>query len=469
MAEFWGRERELATLRGWERDRSLLVTIYGRRRVGKTRLVEEAFRGKALLAIEGIEGEGQAAQQRLVLTRMAEFFARPELRLVRPESWIDVLSLLSECLEQRPCVVLLDEFQWLAAGRSRLVSHLKYAWDNFFTKKNRVLLILCGSISSFMVDRVLKSEALYGRVDLELHLQPLALGELRDYFASRRSTRELVELYMIVGGIPQYLKIVDRRRSVYLNIEQLCFTPNGYLVNEFDRLFASHFGTNRRYREILLSLARRGWADRDQLQKDCRLGSGGRISDYLENLELAGFVESYGPIDKPGAVRNLRYRLADQYLLFYFKFVHDRRNEIAGLRGPVPRSRLLPDKRYHAWRGLAFERVCYLHRQEIASKLGFGAVSYRAGSWFAKGAGGQRTQIDLLFARADGVTTLCEVKFTDAKVGLELIDEVGRKLEIFPNPRRRTIEKVLISASEPSRQLQDAGFFNRILGLDAFF
>jgi AAA+ ATPase superfamily predicted ATPase len=478
ISSFWGREREIATLRDWDRKSAKLVTLYGRRRVGKTRLVEESFKGSAVLAIEGVEGEGQAAQQRLFLARMAEFFGRSELKLIRPQSWIDVLSLLSDCLKRRPCVVLLDEFQWLASGRSQLVSHFKYAWDNFFTKKNRALFILCGSVSSFMVNRVLKSKALYGRVDLELHLQPLVLGELsclvqagsdRGELARRRSMAELVELYMVVGGVPQYLKMIDPSRSVYLNVEKLLFTPNGYLVNEFERLFASHFGTNRRYRDILIALARRGWADRDRVQKDCQLGSGGRISEYLDNLELAGFIESYRPIDRPRAVRNLRYRLADQYLLFYFRFVHDRRDQINRLRGQVPRSQLLPDRSYRSWRGLAFERVCYVHRQEIASRLGFGAVSYEAGSWFGKGASDRTTQIDLLFSRADGVITLCEVKFTDEKVGLDVIREVERKIEILPNPKHRSIERVLISASEPTRQLRDTGYFDTILGLDVFF
>lgn len=464
---FWGRKAELASLQEWNLKTSKLTVLYGRRRVGKTRLVEEAFSRVSLFAVEGLEGEGQAQQEKHFLRTMADFFGRPELKLVRPDSWTTIFSILSDALGKKPCVVFLDEFQWLASGRTRLISHLKYAWDTLFSKKNRVLLVLCGSVSSFMVNRVLESRALYGRVDQEIHLQPLGLGELKSAFVPRRSLKEFIELYMVLGGIPQYLKMVDVSKSVRLNIEKLCFTPNGYLVNEFERLFASHFGKNRRYRDILLSLSRSGWASRDRLKRDCRIGSGGRISEYLDNLELAGFIESYAPVDRPDADRNLRYRICDQYLLFYFKFIHRKRKLINQQRGSRPMSQFLPDKSYEVWRGLAFERICYLNRQAIASKLGFGAVACEAGSWFAKGEKNLKTQIDLVFIRADNVITICEIKFTDRKVGLEAIKEMRKKTEVFPNPKKRTIEKVLISAAEPTEQLRNEGFFHNILTIDS--
>ncbi|MCP4674573.1 MAG: hypothetical protein GY854_03465 [Deltaproteobacteria bacterium] len=400
---------------------------------------------------------------------MAGFFARPELRLLKADSWTTIFSILSDSLGKKPCVVFLDEFQWLASERTRLVSHLKYAWDNFFSRKNRVLLILCGSVSSFMVNRVLKSKALYGRVDQEIHLGPLRLEEIKKSFVSKRSIKELVELYMVVGGVPQYLKMADLSKSIYLNIDKLCFSPNGYLVNEFDRLFASHFGSNSHYRSILDSLARRGWANRNRLKKDCKLGSGGRISEYLSNLELAGFIESYASVDRPHALRELRYRISDQYLMFYFKFIHRNRNRINRLEGMHTIAQFLPNKSLRVWRGLAFERICYLHHHRIAEKLGFKAVAYEFGSWFAKGEKNLKTQVDLIFLRADNVITLCEIKFTDKKVGLEIVSDVERKIEVFPNPKDRTIEKVLITAAEPTGKLLNEGYFHAILTLEELF
>ena len=218
---FWGRERELSELRAWDRKRSRLAVIYGRRRVGKTRLVEEAFAQAAMLKVDGLEGQGQAEQQRIFLRAMSEHLGRPELRRIRSMSWLDIFEMLSKALGKRPCVLFLDEFQWLAVGRNRLISHLKHAWDNLFSKRNRILLILCGSVSSFMVNRVLRSKALYGRVDLELPLLPLAIDEVRDHFVPRRSLKEFVDLYMALGGIPQYLLLVDLSMSARLNLERL--------------------------------------------------------------------------------------------------------------------------------------------------------------------------------------------------------------------------------------------------------
>ena len=293
QGSFWGRLREVAELQQWDGQQSQLSVIYGRRRVGKTRLVERACQTLPMLHAEGLEGERQSVQRQVLLEAVSQFADRTELSLFRSSSWRELFSLASRVLGDRPCILFLDEFQWMAGSRTTLVSHLKYAWDNLFSKCNRVHLILCGSVSSFMVNKVLQSKALYGRVDREIHLLPLRLPEVKPHFTKRRSLREVAELYMVLGGIPEYLKRINRSKSARLNLQALCFTPNGYLVNEFDRLFASHFGKNRHYRDILIALAKNRWADREHLQHLCNIDSGGRMSEYLRNLELAGFVESY--------------------------------------------------------------------------------------------------------------------------------------------------------------------------------
>ena len=466
---FWGRQRELASLRDWNGQAPRLTALYGRRRVGKTRLVREAYTGSDLFEVEGLEGQSQREQQRLFIERIAVHFNRPELRTCRPADWLGVLSILSDVLGDRSCVVFLDEFQWLAGGRTKLVSHLKYAWDNLFSRENHVHVIVCGSVSSFIVNKVLKSKALYGRIERELHLRPLYLNELVGQYLPNRSLKELVEVYMILGGVPQYLRLIDPARSVRLNLADLCFTPNAYLVNEFERLFASHFGKNRHYRDILEQLASRGWASRKDLQEACHIDPGGRATEYLQNLVLAGFVEGYSPVDRPRAVRRIRYRIADPYLRFYFKFIRPKLGRIAEQVGDPRIAQFLPDQSYRPWRGLAFERVCHVHRQLIAEKLGFGAVQYESGAWFGYGAADRRTQIDLLYLRADNVITLCEMKFTETPPGVDLIDSVEDKVRILPNPKGRTIEKVLITATQPTTNLISEGYFDGILALQDLF
>ena len=449
--DFLGRHHEQSLLGNWEQqtDSSYLTVLYGRRRIGKTRLVEESLERQpskppTFLKFEGLEGQPTPIQQRHFLDRLTELTGNRAYSLMRTSKWTDILIVLSDYLADRwndePFVVFFDEFPWMACGRTQLVSDLKFVWDNYFTKKNRIHLILCGSVCSFLVKKVIKSTALYGRIDKSIELLPLQLPEIRDVFRPQRSLRDVVELYMAFGGVPQYLEKVDPTHSVRANLESLCFSRDGYLVDEFDRIFASHFGTNPHYRKILLHLARKSYASREQLQKACKLGSGGRISDYLFELESAGFVERYAPIDKPQSPKINRYRIADPYLLFYFRFIKPALRKIKQPRGVATLSDFVSQNKYDVWRGHAFEAVCYRHSQLIAEKLGFGRDNYEFGSWFTRSEDARGAQIDLVFLRDDNVVTLCEMKFWDQAIGKGVIDEVERRRLAFPNPKRRTIE-----------------------------
>jgi len=288
---------------------------------------------------------------------MAKEFDMPELLDMPFREWEPLLSILSRKIGLNPCIIVFDEFQWISGERSNLIGHLKYAWDNLFLKNNCVHLILCGSVSSFMVKKVIRSKALYGRIDSELALHPLKLPEIIKGIKSGRSINELIEMYMVTGGIPQYIKLFDWSKSAWLNIRQLCFSPNGFLVNEFERIFASHFGSNSHYRIIIKALSVKN-ATREQLQKQCGLATGGRISEYLENLELAGFIEKYTSINKPEGIRYARYRLADFYLLFYFRFIAPHNALIRSSPSDAPITRFIPDRQKYPWMGLAFEHIC---------------------------------------------------------------------------------------------------------------
>lgn len=469
--EFLGRARECQLLQRWSEktERSFLSVLYGRRRIGKTRLVEESFNDVKLYKFEGLQAQATREQQRLFLSRLAEATGKNELRLIQSASWTDLLILLSQVLGDEPAVVFFDEFQWMAGERTKLVSSLKYVWDNYFAKRNRVHLILCGSVCSFLVRKVIHSKALYGRINLEMNLGPLPLPDIRHVFHPERSLQEVAELYMAVGGVPQYLEMVDPKRSVRANLCDLCFSPEGYLVQEFDRIFASHFGSNQHYRRLVMALAKRPNASRQELQKACRVDSGGRITECLENLEAAGFIEKYSPVDRPDAQRTIRFRVSDPYVRFYFRFIHPSRRKIQQPQGSLDFAQFVPDAKYRVWAGLAFEHLCRQHSRRIAERLGFGAVNFEAGSWFSKSADGAGAQIDLLFLRADRVATVCEIRFQAAKIGKGIVREIDQKVQTLRVPRGYTVERVLISASPITADLEREGYFNRVLYLDDLF
>ncbi|HLD44430.1 MAG TPA: hypothetical protein VJC18_03260, partial [bacterium] len=280
----------------------------------------------------------------------------------------------------------------------------------------------------------------------------------------KRTNRELLEIFFTVGGVPQYLDKFNLDRSPQLNIDQLFFTPDGYFLQEFDRLFASHFGKNPVYKKILTHLAKEKFSSRDDLLHALQMTEGGRLSDYLEELQLADFVEPYSPVNKPASSVLIRYRIADPFLLFYFRFVYPNIRKIKTQRKHVGRKAFVSDQAYAIWQGLAFEYFCDRNHELIAEKLGFSAVQYEHGAWFKKRdllTGG--SQVDLLFLRSDRVVTLCEIKFQSEPIGKNIIEAVQNKIRLFPNPRQLTIETVLITATPATPELVNEGFFRSII------
>ncbi|MFC1572341.1 ATP-binding protein [Candidatus Eisenbacteria bacterium] len=468
-SSFVGRRPQLQLLQAirYDTPEAHLTAIYGRRRIGKTRLVKEAYKNADLLHFEGLEGVGSREQKRHFLKTLSRHSGKQAHQLASMADWEDLLVLLAEYVAERPCVIFFDEFQWMAAERSDLIGKLKYVWDNYFKEAGHVHLILCGSVSSFLVKKVIRSRALYGRIDNIIHLGPLEFADARTGFFANRSVLEALEYYLVFGGVPKYLEMYAANRSVRLNISNLCFKPGAYFLEEFERLFASHFGKVHHYRSVVEFLAGRAFASREEIAKHTGLHSGGRISGFLENLVLAGFIESYGSIHSPRATRLKRYRIADPYLRFYFRFICPLVGRIARAQEGVPLPQALPEKRYGIFLGLAFESFCSQHAHSIAKTLGFSAVAYECGSWFKRRGVSAGAQIDLLYKRADNVITLCEIKHR-SKVTKEVIAEVEAKVEAMGVRNSVTIEKVLISALPPGKELYDAAYFVRILTAEDF-
>ncbi|MBN1676847.1 MAG: ATP-binding protein [Kiritimatiellae bacterium] len=467
--KFVGRKSEIEALKQWQNRpaASQLSAVYGRRRIGKTRLVEEAARGCRFLKFEGLEGEDEKAQQRHFIHTLYTFSGKREHQLFRSDNWIDLFILLSDYLGDEPAIVLFDELQWMAAEKTGLVSRLKYAWDNYFRPNNRVHLILCGSVSSFLVKKVVNSKALYGRIDLVLHLRAMALSELGPAFMKGRSIYEQLEYYLAVGGIPKYFELFNTSQSARLNLHRLSFSRDAFLFNEVNRLFVSHFGKSPHYANVVRELAARGFLDRSSVIDRTSLAHGGGATRVLEELELAEFVESYGPIGNPEARMLKRYRVADPFLRFYYTFIFPVRTRV----GPraLPIHQCFPDVGYAVWRGLSFEHYCRQHTEALAALLGFSAVRYDVGPWFRRDDMKSGAQIDLLFKRADNVLTLCEVKHRRT-VSADVITQVENKVEVLLNsPLNRgrdfTIEKVLISVHPPVPSVYEAGYFSKIVDL----
>jgi uncharacterized protein len=463
---FVGRNEEVDALRfAIEAREARVALIYGRRRIGKTALIRKAIGKQPALFIEGLEN-------RSTQTQIASFLdqASRQLRKNLPQAttWQAALMALSEALEKRPMVIVLDEFQWLANYRSELVSTLKMVWENYLGRKPGRTLILCGSIASFMTTKVLKSSAFYGRVDLTIHLQGFRLAETARMLP-KRGFGEILDAQCLTGGVPKYLELLADAPSIALGMEKHAFRADGYFVEEYERIFVSHFGAGGDFQRIIRALADSPYGlGRRELAAKTGIAEGGTFSQHLNDLGAAGFISSQRPFDKGHETRLLRYHLSDPWISFYHAFMRTRLKQIreGGKRDLF--TTLRQTGAFRSWMGRAFELVCMRHSDQIARLIGFEAISYDVGPWFrAPRKGSTGVQIDLAYDRDDKVITLCEMKRQTAPLSRAVITEVERKAELLRQEYpRRTIQPVLVVDGPISKEIEASGYFYRVIQAD---
>ncbi len=472
---FIGRENELAALKErFSAASSTIIVVYGRRRIGKSSLIEEAARGFRFFSFEGLENASSAEQQNVFIKQLADHGVKIPSNY--PRDWFSLLRLLGKLSSRNisdnratrgpeTTVILLDEFQWLANYRNELVSNLKLVWDQHLKKLGDLRLVLCGSVASFMVRKVLKSKALYGRVDLSIHLRSLSLSEAKEMLPNR-SLDELILAYLFFGGVPKYLSLLGDRDSVLRSLEFHCMNYTAYFAAEYDRIFVSHFGKNKAYSRIIRYLASKpNGASRAAILKDLALPNSGQTSELLENLEFSGFIRSAVPFDKKASSIHKLYYLADYYLRFYLTFI-----EPLIQHGELERvdfiNQVFNSPKMRSWLGFSFENLCLDHAEAFAKLMGFSGVRYRVGPYFKiekDGDTNSKNQLDLVFDRQDMVCTVCEVKYQsdiDLKQVSTNLDRVISKIKYF---KRKTVNKVLITAG--GNHQNNPLYFSRIINI----
>ncbi len=463
--QFLGREDELRSLRAVDASaEASLVVVYGRRRVGKTELVEQAYRERRPLKFEGIEGGDTARQLEQAVYQLSRYAGDGALQKLRFTRWLEFFDYLATFVERGAWTLYFEEVQWLAAYGEEFVADLKHAWDNALRRNPRLVVVLCGSAPSFMLGKVLRSRALYGRVAKEIRLAPFSFADTAAFVGARRSTFDLFEAQLALGGIPEYLKLVRTQSSTYLALCTHAFLPDAHLLSECERIFVSSLAKSVHYRGIVEFLAARRGATRAEIAAHCGIKAGGTLSSVLEDLELCGFIEGVVPYDKEATSKLVRYQIADPYLQFYYRFIAPQRRAIESGSFVGRPTAALPLHHYQQWLGYVFERWCRAQHRRIAELLGFGAVRYRSGAWIERG-GGDGFQFDLVFDRADHVLTLCEIKYTQAPVGPAAAKELAQRTEALAIPRRTTVERVLISAAGVEPEVTAGGGFDRVLAL----
>ncbi len=466
--KFAGRRFEQTKLRQLDvLEQAVILIVYGRRRVGKTELLEQTFAQRNILKFEGIQGKDEKSQRHSVMQQLAHYTANPWLREIKTESWLDIFRYMAEYVKEGCWTLYFEELQWLAEYKDDFIAELKYAWDNLLRQNSQLILILCGSSPSFMINHVVHSEALYNRSQYELHLQEMSPIEAQALL-TKFSAKDAFRAYLTVGGIPEYLLKLNVNSSVLLSLCEQSFVKNAYFTEEYQRIFVSTLANNPNFKKVIEFLSKRRFATRKEILAHLKLSSGKNVTELLTDLALSGFIKKYAPYNTPSNSLLARYSIADNYLQFYFKFVQPIKNDINKGKFNDEPTKALNTQQYQIWLGYAFERFCRRYDYVIANILGFGAVKYASGPFYSRNRVQEEPgfQIDLVFDRNDNVLTVCEIKYLSAPVKKKVIDEFERKLEYLRVKTGHTIQKVLITVSGAEPSLIAEHYFDKIITFD---
>ena len=469
---FVGRERELASLEAlWRKSTSSLVTISGRRRIGKSTLVEMfAAQSKCrFIEIEGLAPDEKMTNQRQ-LNNFCEHLAKATgLPEAKADSWPRAFDALAAAIPKNAkTVVFLDEISWMGGYDSAFAAYLKNAWDMQFSKKPRLVLVVAGSVSAWIQNNILKSKAFVGRISLDVSLSELALSDCCAFWGrkeSRVSTREIVNMLSVTGGIPKYLEEMDASLSTEENIKRLCFTSGGYLFRDFDSIFGDVFGAIPSKRRILLSLVS-GPASVAELSAMFGKEPSGHLSDDLRDLKEAGFVASSSGLNPAtGApLREVRYRLRDNYTRFYLKFIAPKAEAIrAGLFSFAALDRL---PGWESIMGLQFENLVLNNLMSLCPLIGLeGRLVTSAAPYVRrKSASHPGVQVDLLIQTPKSVYVV-EVK-RRAKISSDVEGEMQEKVARLDAPRNVSVRTVLVYEGSVAPEVEENGYFDFLVPVE---
>lgn len=459
-----GREKEITILNNiLNSDKSEFVAVYGRRRVGKTYLIDEVYRNYIVFRHTGLppiydEPTSDKSINDSKMHRQIDAFVQ-SLKLCKlfshdddyPKTWLEAFTLL--CLkidlinQDKKIVIFIDELPWMDTPKSYFLEAFSYFWNNYCCYHNNIVLVVCGSSSSWILDNVIHNHGgLYNRITCSIKLYPFSLKECEDFFESKKiyySRYNITNAYMSVGGIPYYLNFFKSGLSIAQNIDELFFNKGALLDNEFDELFSSQFTNYHKYKKIVETLNNKkiGYTA-SELAKLTKMPLNSSLYDCLRALKNGGIICEYNPY---GSSKNDRkYRLIDPFCLFYLN------NVVNNIGVHHYWESNMDSQTTTVWKGLSFENVCFNHIDNIKDKLGIEWMATEESAWFQSGDEDKKgAQIDLIIKRKDNIINLCEIKHYSSTVvvnknmHLNLMDKIE---SLKPNINKKlTIMNVLIT------------------------
>ncbi len=484
-----GRENELAILEEFLlSNKAEFLALYGRRRVGKTFLIRSYFSEKEDVIFFNSTGmkDGRRAEQLAnFLEEVGDTFIYKGARLEVGKNWRDVFRVLTDNIRaaapKKKIVLFFDEFPWMATSNSRLLENLDYFWNQHWSKDNRVKLIICGSLASWIIEKIVNNKGgLHNRLTRNLFLEPFKLSQTKSFLKNlsvNLPNKQILELYMVMGGVPFYLnKIMGKKLSSTQIIEDLAFKQNGFLLHEFDNLFSALFSTSEIFIEIIkeISKHRYGIGQEELFKKLGSVMQGGSGIEKLTALIDTSFIMNFRPLYHKK--RGIYYRVIDQYSLFYFYWILPVKESLLKkslTRGYWDKVKL--KSTWSAWAGLEFESICYEHLPQITHALALSPTAIPSTWRYTpnKDSEEQGAQIDLLFDRDDDSITLCEIKYTEKPfvITKDYANKLKQKMDIFRKVTRtdKQLFIAMISASGIKKNPYADELISGVVTLDDLF
>lgn len=472
-----GRAKEIKELENlYKSDSSEFVAVYGRRRVGKTFLIKELFKNRLTFWHTGLSPYDRDKTYLLRDQLQAFFYSLQDYGWQGgqcPKTWLEAFRMLQQLLTEKDNgsrqVVFIDEMPWMDTARAHFIPAFEYFWNGWASKRNNILLIVCGSATSWIENNLINNKGgLYNRLTAEIKLSPFTLKETEDFFHAKNismSRYEVAVAYMALGGVPHYLNLFEKGFSAAQNIDNLFFTKNAKLKMEFERLFGSLFKNADDHIKTVRFLAqRRGGFTRKEILENTGIKDGGGASEILKGLKESDFIAEYRPF---GCGKIFRYKLIDPFCLFYLQFIDNKSDNSVDF---WQKNNLSP--KLNTWRGLAFELLCFAHINQIKSKLGILGVSSKESAWIVEADGKSLAQIDLLIDRSDNVVNLCEIKFYDKPFAVDKKYEETlrfRTQTLIENISPKKTVHLTFIATYGLKQNQYSGMVQSVVTLDDLF
>ena len=441
-----GRKKEINLLHEIQNDDSShFLAIYGRRRVGKTFLIREAFDYRFAFQHAGLSEGGMKGQIFAFVSSLKD--AGYEVKK-QPKNWLEAFEYLKDLIRkssEKKKIIFIDELSWMDTPKCDLMVALENFWNGFASARKDIVLIVCASATSWMLSKVVHNKGgLYNRLTEQIHLRTFCLGECEEYVKNSGlafNRNQILQYYMIFGGVPYYWGFLKKGLSLSQNIDRILFEKDAPLRDEFKYLYASVFKKPENYVKIIEALGtKKVGMTREEIINAAKISNSGDLTTKLEELESCGFIRKYYAFGMKK--KNAIYQLMDCFTLFYFKFLKSQPTDEHFWTNQINTPLV------NTWMGLAFERVCMEHIEQIKLKLGISGVLTEVNSWYCKADldnGVFGSQIDMLIVRKDQVINLCEMKYSQSEYTItekvdrnirnkisDLITISGTKYAIYP-------------------------------------